>query len=422
MSTTEQRLSPPQRRLLFVLGLPAFGIALAYTLVTTYVPVLLSGVSGPLVIGGLIGGEGLLALVVPVAIGGWSDSRRSRFGRRLPFVLAGAAITVAALVLIPLTVHSLLWVGLALGGFFVGYFVYHAPYYALYPDLVPDDARGRAQGFQGGLRSAGLLLGLAGGGTLLSLWPPLPFTAGAAVVMLVTVALVLGVRRQHARDADAPAPRRNGFTANWQLLHEHPSIRTWAIANTCWEAAIAALRTFVVLYFTAGLGLSLHDASASLALVGAAALLAAPIAGKLADRYGTLPVMRVAVWAFALGLTPPLLTTNHYFIAAIIPIAFAAVVLMTLPYTLLMRLLGDDREHGAAAGLLSASRGAGVLLGPLLAGLAIELTPGIRALTFDDTHGYAAIFAVAAALLLASTPSLRRIASSASAPAHGVPR
>jgi hypothetical protein len=50
-----------QRRFLFGLALPAFGLSLAYTLVTTYGPVLLEDLSGPTVTGALIGTEGILA-------------------------------------------------------------------------------------------------------------------------------------------------------------------------------------------------------------------------------------------------------------------------------------------------------------------------------------------------------------------------
>src|SRR5689334_24441635 len=46
------------------------------------------------------------------------------------------------------------------------------------------------------------------------------------------------------------------------------------------------------------------------------------------SRFGPRTVMTGAVCAFFVGLLPPLLTTNRYFIAAILPVAFAAVVLM----------------------------------------------------------------------------------------------
>lgn len=170
-----------------------------------------------------------------------------------------------------------------------------------------------------------------------------------------------------------------------------------------------ALKTFVVLYFTRGLGMSLRSTATSLALVGLAALVAAPVAGKLADRFGARRIMQVAVWGFALGLIPTLATTNTVFLAAIVPVAFAAVVLMTLPYTLLMRLLPDQEAHGAGASLFGLSKGIGVLIGPLLAGLAVTALERVPVGAFKATAGYAGAFGVAMVLLVASIPLLRNI-------------
>lgn len=50
-----------------------------------------------------------------------------------------------------------------------------------------------------------------------------------------------------------------------------------------------------------------------------------------------------------------------------------------------------------------------MLAGPLLAGLAIELLAGVPVLAFDQTSGYAAVFAVTSLLLFASIPVLGRI-------------
>jgi MFS family permease len=119
--------------------------------------------------------------------------------------------------------------------------------------------------------------------------------------------------------------------------------------------------------------------------------------------------MQVAVWAFALGLIPTLVTTNTLFLAAIVPVAFAAVVLMTLPYTLLMRLLPDREAHGAGASLFGFAKGIGVLIGPMLAGLAITVSDRVPVGAFRATAGYAGVFGVAMVLLLASVPLLHRI-------------
>lgn len=406
-SVDEQRpLTWAQRRFLFVLGVPAFGLALAYTMVTTYVPVLLNELSGPVTTGLLLGAEGVLALGVPVLAGGWSD----RSASRLPLVLVGAGVAVAALLLIPAGAGSLLWISVFVGAFFVGYFVYYTPYYALYPDLVRPEARGRSQGFQGGLRSVGLLIALTAGGYLLSLWLALPFLVGAVAIAVATVALFPALR------GAPPTPRRppgsgHGFGAAARMVRGDPAIRNWAIVNACLEAAIGALRTFVVLYLTVGLGFSLGGASGALVLVGASAVLAAPVAGKLADRFGSRPVMLVAVCVFAVGLVAPVLSTDTALVAIVVPVAFAAVVLMTLPYAILMKLMPES-EHGVAAGLFGLSRGVGIIAGPLLAGLAIAALDTVPVLTFADTDGYSAIFAVAVVLLVTSIAFLRRPAPS----------
>src|SRR5919198_447238 len=96
MATTDPDTRAPERPLrrgewkaLAVLGLPTFALALAITTVTTYLPVIASGfAASTVVIGLLIGGEGLLALGLPVAVGAWSDRLRTRIGGRPPLLLA----------------------------------------------------------------------------------------------------------------------------------------------------------------------------------------------------------------------------------------------------------------------------------------------------------------------------------------------
>ena len=52
------KLSWKERRFLALLGLPAFGISLAYTAATTYLPVIIERLSGPTGTGIIIGIEG----------------------------------------------------------------------------------------------------------------------------------------------------------------------------------------------------------------------------------------------------------------------------------------------------------------------------------------------------------------------------
>jgi MFS family permease len=85
-------------------------------------------------------------------------------------------------------------------------------------------------------------------------------------------------------------------------------------------------------------------------------------------------------------------------------VAFGGGVIMTLPYALLQPLMPEGR-HGALSGLYSVSRGVGTALGPLLAGVAISL---LRC-PLDGTEGYAAMWPVCAAAILASIPFVARL-------------
>ncbi len=384
---------------LVLLGLPAFGLALASTVVSTYLPVLIERRSGPGIAGLLIGGEGAFALLVPSLVGAWSDRIETRFGPRVPFVLAGAVLAALALVAMPI-VGSLLGIALALIVFYAGYFSYYTSYRSLYPDVVPARMRGRAVGVQGTWRSAGLGAGMAGGGVLLGLWQPLPFVVAAAALPALTLALV----RARTTLFDVPGGADENLTAALSLLRDRAEMRWMFAANSLWEFTVAALKTFVVLFLTVGLGRSLGFASIVLATVAGAALVAAPLSGWASDRFGDRRVIEIAAWVFGIGLLTPLVTVSPWAFPLIFLTAFAAVVLITLPYSLLMGLMHDD-EHGTATGVFAASRGVGVLLGPLAAGGAIEASGAL----FESTEGYTALFVVSSAGILASIPALRRL-------------
>jgi MFS family permease len=71
--------------------------------------------------------------------------------------------------------------------------------------------------------------------------------------------------------------------------------------------------------------------------------------------------------------------------------------------------LMPDEEHGTLTGVYSFSRGMGVWLGPLLAGLAITLLSGV----FKSTQGYQATWGVCAIAILASLPFVRSLRAGA---------
>lgn len=187
-----------------------------------------------------------------------------------------------------------------------------------------------------------------------------------------------------------------------QLLGEHPELRLYLLANCLWELSLAALKTFIVLYVTEGLRRSLSEASLIIGGVAVIVLLGALASGKLGDRYGKMRTMRAGLWLYGAVLAVPIFTHTPVVLVAFAPlIAFGGGLVMTLPYAILIPLMPED-SHGILTGFYSLSRGLGVMLGPLLAGVAIQVLKG----SFSSTHGFAAMWIVISGSMLASIPVL----------------
>jgi MFS family permease len=397
-------LSGKERRLLLLLGVPSAGLSLCLTVLSTYLPLLARRfTSSTAIIGLLVGGEGLIAVLIPVWVGSLSDRTDTRFGRRLPFLLATAPIAALALGLVPFA-PSLPVMAVEVFFFYLAYFTYFAPYQALYPDLVSKGASGRAQGIQGVFSNAGLGCALVGGGLLLGLWRPLPYLVAAATLPLGTAVLVLGLRGS-TRARTAPDRDRRSPSAELRaLLRGHPDIRNFVVGNALLMLALGGLKSFVVLWLTEGLGKSMTFTAGAMTVVALGTVVGAIVAGKLADTLGTAHVLSIALTVFGVGLAVGTFSRSVVILGAAFPIiALSGGAAIALPYALLMRLMPSG-SHGTVAGLYDVSSGVGTLLGPAITGVAIDLLHPL----FASTHGYAAMWPVLSVSVLASTVILRR--------------
>jgi MFS family permease len=411
--TTARQAAP----LLLVLGLPTFGLAFAITILTTYGPVVLLPLThSPAKVGALLGGEGAFALVIPLFSGAVSDRLPATMpgGRRMPFVIVGAPLAAAGLVLLPFA-SAYQIAGVTILMFFVGYYLYYPPYRAIYADLLPRRLLVGAQSAQAIQRGAGLGIALVAGGLLISAWTPLPFVLGAAALGFATLALKPVLRLQKARDGkveDDGDGSDEEISARELFLHNR-QMQIFAAANALWEFSLAGLKTFIVLYITHGLGKSNSEASAFIAIVAVAYIVGAPIASRLAERFGIIPVMTWTATAYGVALCLGVIPTTPTPMLIDLPIgALAGAMLMTLPQALAFTL-APGASQGAAAGLVDFSRGVGVVLGPALVGAAVANSTSI----LSSTQGYAIMWPTIGVPVLLSLLLLRRLNVTASAAA-----
>ena len=398
-------LQPVQRRLLWTLGLGAFGLAFSITTISVALPPLLHAFtnSGSM-IGLVIGAEGFFALTLSPIVGPWSDSFHTPLGRRRPFMLVAIGPMAFCLLLIPFMPN--LWTTtLLVLAFYFAYYLYEPPYRGLYPDVLPPSAYGRAQGVQHVLRGIALGIALVGGNFLLKVWSPAPFLTAAFITTAACGVTILLVREDggHGRVFE-------GFLAyirrSWNIFWQEGDVRRFLIANSAWEGTFAAARSFVILYVIDGLHESKTVSGEILAAVAFGYVIAAVFAGRLGDRFGIARVIVFASFVYGTGfLVGGLAEQWHvWYFGLIIPVAVAGGTVMTLAWGLLYKIVPAE-HRGAVSGLATTTKGIGLLIGAPVAGLAIDLARPY----LDATNGYQILWPVCALPILGAIPLLVRL-------------
>jgi len=398
-------LQPVQRRLLWTLGLGAFGLAFSITTISVALPPLLHAFtnSGSM-IGLVIGAEGFFALTLSPIVGPWSDSFHTPLGRRRPFMLVALGPMAFCLLLIPFMPN--LWTTtLLVLAFYFAYYLYEPPYRGLYPDVLPPSAYGRAQGVQHVLRGIALGIALVGGNFLLKVWSPAPFLTAAFVTTAACGVTILLVREDggHGRVFE-------GFLAyirrSWNIFWQEGDVRRFLIANSAWEGTFAAARSFVILYVIDGLHESKTVSGEILGAVAFGYVIAAVFAGRLGDRFGIARVIFFASFVYGTGfLVGGLAEQWHvWYFGLIIPVAIAGGTVMTLAWGLLYKIVPAE-HRGAVSGLATTTKGIGLLIGAPVAGLAIDLARPY----LDATNGYQILWPVCALPILGAIPLLVRL-------------
>jgi len=398
-------LAPVDRRLLWTLGLGAFGLAFSITTISVALPPLLHTFtrSGSL-IGLVIGAEGFFALTLSPIVGPWSDSFHTPLGRRRPFMLVGLGPMAFCLLLVPFMPN--LWTtSLLVLAFYFAYYLYEPPYRGLYPDVLPPSSYGRAQGVQHVLRGIALGIALVGGNFLLKVWQPAPFLTAALVTSAACGLTILLVREDggHGRVFE-------GFWAyikqSWNIFWQEGDVRRFLLANSAWEGTFAAARSFVILYVIDGLHESKTVSGEILAAVAVGYVIAAIFAGRLGDRFGLARVIFFASFVYGTGLLVGGLAEqwHTWYFGLIVPVAIAGGTVMTLAWGLLYKIV-PAQHRGAVSGLATTTKGIGLLIGAPVAGIAIDLArPHLHA-----TSGYQILWPVCALPILGAIPLLVRL-------------
>jgi MFS family permease len=390
---------------MLVLTLPTFGFSAAMTLVTTYLPQILSlYTKSNTLVGFAIGGEGIFSSLIPIWVGVLSERIwTKRWGRRQPFMIFAGPFMAAALILAPFQ-PGYVPIAVSIFVFFAAYHFYSTPYQALLPDVTPAGHHGRVQGYQAFMRGVGMFLAIAVFGSLFAQWQPLPFILCGVLIMVLTYVTVTKIHEPEPDRSSLP-PRQHIWTEVgrvFKVVSKDKGIWPFMISVFLWESTLAGVRPFILNYFKLTLGASANIWPLLMALVGVTYVVAGLLGGYLADKFGRMRIMRIGLWIYLGGCVLGAVLPNIKWAFIALPLfGLGGSIALTLPYAILIRLMPKG-YIGQYTGVFSMMRGFATIIAPLVCGAAIDLvTPYFRGGPHAGRE-YGMIWVVAALMIVIS--------------------
>jgi MFS family permease len=248
-------------------------------------------------------------------VGAISDYTTSRWGRRKPYIVAGAVLDAVFLVGIA-TASSFVALAAFVTLLAISTNVARGPFQGYVPDLLPDRQVGIGSALVGLMQVVGNIVGF-GLGALANIVGNigLAYVAVAVIELVTMISVVVRVPNGPPARPRGGRPWRSIAAETWgtDILRERSYI--WLLASRLFVLmGGASLVNFVVLYLTNVHGLTQVEAGQTQLLILGAVAIASLIAiipsARLSDRVGRKPVIYVSTALGAVALVMAALAPN----------------------------------------------------------------------------------------------------------------
>lgn len=390
MRSVPRRTSPAA--LLFVVGLAFFTDSILYYLLVPLLPHYAKTLDLSQMEVGLLFGVYAAAILA----GTWPLGRLSdRIGRRRPFLWGLLGLGATTLLFAFASSYPLLLLARVLQGLAAA--ATWTSGLALLAEGYPSERRGQAMATAFAAANVGVLLGPPVSGFLTEgFGPRSPFFFAAGLALADAAARVVFLREE-----DPPSGERVGLSG----LLGNATVRTLAGAMALGAALWAVLESTLPLHLDATLGMRASEIGLLFAAAALAHTLTSPLMGRLSDRFGRLPVLRVGfVLAAFLVPVPAFLTTKATVALSMAALGVTASFVMSPVSPGLadaVEAMGT-RSFGSVFSLVNVAYAVGMMAGPL-AGSALVEAVGMR--------GALAATGVAFALYLVPLGRLKPVAA-----------
>ena len=340
-------------------------------------------VDSVLAFGVISGIAGVFALVAYPLAGALSDRTTGRFGRRRPWILAGALVFAASLGLLGIQ-STFLGVGIFWSLAIVGFCILTAALTATISDQVPVGQRGVISGWMSAPQAIGLVLGLVLVEALgLDVLTGYLVMAGI-VVALVIPFLVLAPDARLVR-ADRPPLSARGLLAGfWISPRTHPDFG-WTLLSRVLVNVGNALGTTLLLYFLM-FGLDREDPEGDLLILSLVYVIfivaSSLLLGRWSDRIGRrkpfviVSALFQAVAAGLLAFVPDF--TVAVVAGALLGIGYGA--FLSVDQALATQVLPNAATRGKDLGIMNIATTVPQAVAPLLGAWIVAAVAGFTCL------------------------------------------
>ncbi len=366
-----------------LLGFGFLGISLIWSVYNSYMPIFLREYSLPLSLVGLIMTfDNIAGITLQPYIGFLSDRTRTRFGRRMPYLMVGAPIAAIFFALIPVFHVVVRAFPLLMGAVIlmnIAMAIFRTPTVALMPDITPSPLRSKANGiinFMGGLGTTAAFLG---GAFLYRMNRGLPFYVGAALMLLATAIVVLVIHEPQSHEEKQEEQPGVLSTVRDIITSNEKSALFIFVAIFTWFIGYNAIETFWTTYGKESLGITESSAAAMLTFVSGAFLLFALPAGFVATRFGrkrTILAGLVTMIVFILG---GYFVTNLMYLRVMLILAGIAWALININSFPMVSDIAPPGKIGSYTGLYYFFSMAAAIAAPPLVGALMDWL-GLRTL------------------------------------------
>jgi maltose/moltooligosaccharide transporter len=355
---------------IWLLGFGFFSISLGWSLYNGFVPFFLDNyIASTALIGFLMTIDNYFALFLQPYIGNRSDRTKTRFGRRMPYLLVGIPIAAIFYALIPFHT-SLLTLVIFMVCMNLSMALFRSPTIALMPDITPEYNRTKANGVINFMGGCGGILAFSAGALLFNVDESLPFLAVSAVFLIALMVIFMNIKEH--RDGIPFTFSSTIPKFNYKKELNAPTVFLLS-AIFFWFIAIQGMEALFTLYGVNEIGLTEGASAFSLAFFSLSFVVSAIPSGLLGAKYGKKNMIIIGIiglffvfsmlnWVHSVSYLRVILLVGGMFWACININAYPFIVSM-----------GSTHSFGTRTGLYYLVSSLASIISPPTLGLLIDL-------------------------------------------------